>query len=118
MKNKTFLSGYFLRPFATLLERFIFALTNRFCIVQIDRDNFIRFNLVSGKAMMLQVIRDPFGNPVGLSLLPVVHLSSVLPKESEAPAFALSPHRQTESYRNRRNSSYQQTTAALRRNNL
>ena len=66
---------------------------------------------------MLQVIRDPFGNPVGLSLLPVAHLSSASPKENEDPAFAFSPRRQTGLSRNRRNPAHQQTTAALRINN-
>jgi hypothetical protein len=114
MKNKTILTGYFLRPFATLLERFIFALTNRFCIVQVDRDHFIRCNLINGKAMILQIIRDHFGNPVGLSLLPVVHLPFELPKERQDSAFALSPCRQTGLYKNRRNSTYQITTAVSR----
>ena len=74
MKIKTFLTGSLLRPLATFLERPIFALTDRFCVVQLDRDHLVRCNLISGKATMLQVIRDHFGNPVGLSLLPVVHL--------------------------------------------
>src|SRR5262245_17039010 len=111
MKNKTILTGYFLRPFATLLERFIIALTNRFCIIQLDRDHFIRCNLLNGKATILHVIRDHFGNPVGLSLLPVVHLPFELPKESQDPAIALSPGRQIGLNKNWKNSTYQITTA-------
>lgn|SRR5262245_2946783 len=78
MKIKTFLTDSFLRPLATILERPIFAITDRFFVVQLDRDHLIRCNLISGKATMLQVIRDHFGNPVGLSLLPVVHLPLAL----------------------------------------
>ncbi|MCI0666157.1 MAG: hypothetical protein L0220_34320 [Acidobacteria bacterium] len=69
---RTFLRDSILRPTASFLDRLIFALTDRFCIIELDRNHLIRCNLHSGEATMIRVIRDNYDQPAHLELLPII----------------------------------------------
>jgi hypothetical protein len=72
MNIRIFIVDSILRPLIALLDRLILVLTDRFCIVQLDRDHLIRCNLHSGEATMIRVIRDLYDQPAHLELLPVI----------------------------------------------